>query len=118
MWPRVIEVMLGLWLWLSPFILRYPGQNEDMMLWIGDYLLGFFVIFFALASYSRKVEWAHYGNSALAVILCFYGYVISAELLSRAGQNHILVGLLILMFSILPNRVNHVPYNTDSLPFH
>lgn len=48
MWARVVEVMIGCWLAMSPFIFRHPADQEA--LWANDLPCAFGVVALALLS--------------------------------------------------------------------
>src|SRR5687768_3023767 len=52
MWARVIEVMFGCWLAMSPFIFRH--STEERVLWVNDLSSATIVIVLALASFSQR----------------------------------------------------------------
>jgi hypothetical protein len=106
MWARVVEVMLGFWLTASPFIFRYPAEETNF--WVNDLSCGFGVIALALLSFTRRFRYGHVAIAAIAIWLLFYG-LSAAYPMPPASQNHILLGLLLLMFSIIPNEANLPP---------
>lgn len=112
MWPRVIEIMLGLWLMLSPFIFHYASHIS--MAWISDLVCGFLIIAFGMISYVRTFRWVHFLTIFLAIYLIIFGYLKLFYVFQPAAQNHILVGLLLLLFAILPNHVNSTPDKWDA----
>jgi hypothetical protein len=106
MWARVIEVMLGCWLAVSPFMFRHsPG---DRALWFNDLLSALAVIVLGLVSFWPPLRFAHVANLAVALWLIAFGFLAPYPTPS-ALQNDIVVGLLLLMFAIIPNNANKPP---------
>jgi hypothetical protein len=104
MWARVIEIMLGFWLLASPFIFRFD-ETKNLA---NDLSCGLAVIVFGFLSHWRRAEWAHFLTLAVALWLVVFGF--------RAGypappsaQNQIILGLLVGMLAVIPNRTNEIP---------
>jgi hypothetical protein len=124
MWARVVEVMLGCWLAVSPFIFRFT--SEDRVLWFNDLFSALGIIVFALASFWPPTQFAHVVNFAIGLWLIAFGFLASAYPTPPGLQNDIVVGLLLLMLSIIPNHASHPPrpwhdflarrFNRASLP--
>lgn len=107
MWARVIEVMLGCWLAMSPFIFRHPA--EDKVLWSNDLISATAVIVLSVVSFWPPLRFAHVANSAIALWLIAFGFWASPYPTPPALQNDIAVGLLLLMFAIVPNEAARPP---------
>ena len=107
MWARVIEVMLGCWLALSPFIFRHAA--EDRVLWFTDLLSATAVILFALVSFWSRLRVAHVATLVVALWLIAVGFWGSPYPAPPALQNYIVVGSLLLMFAIIPNEATKPP---------
>ena len=102
MWARVVEVMLGCWLAISPFIFRHPA--EQTALWINDLACAFAVVLLALLSFWRPLRHAHLAISGVALWLIAFGYLAAPYPPPPASQNNTIVGLLLLMLAIVPNQ--------------
>jgi hypothetical protein len=107
MWARVVEVMLGCWLAVSPFVFRHAG--EERALWTNDLLCASIVVALALLSFWRPSRHAHLLTCAVALWLIGFGYLMSPHPTPPALQNDILVGWLLLMFAIIPNEASLPP---------
>jgi hypothetical protein len=107
MWARVIEVMLGCWLAMSPFIFRHAA--DETVLWFNDLISALAVIVLALVSFSAHFRYAHLAIVVVALWLMGFGFWASGYPTPPALQNDILVGLLLLMFAIIPNEANLPP---------
>jgi hypothetical protein len=106
MWARVIETMLGLWLTVSPFVFRHAAENRA--LWINDLACGFVLVTLALLSFWHPLRHAHFAIAGVALWLIVLG-LLAAYPAPPASQNHILLGLILLMFAIIPNDANLPP---------
>jgi hypothetical protein len=107
MWARVIEVMLGCWLALSPFIFRHAADQKA--LWINDLLCALAIITLALVSIWPPLRYAHLAIVVIALWLIGFGFWGAVYPTPPALQNDILVGLLLLMFAIVPNDASLPP---------
>jgi hypothetical protein len=100
MWARVVEVMLGLWLAASPFIFRHAAGQTAF--WVNDFACAFAIIALALLSFWQRLAYAHLAIGLVALWLIAFGYLTPYPA-PPASQNHILLGLVLLMFAIIPN---------------
>ena len=107
MWARVIEAMLGVWLIISPFVFRHP--SDATALWTSDLVSGSAVITLALLSYWEPTRHAHVLLLVVATWLIGFGRFWSATPLPPGQQNDIVIGLLLLMFAIIPNQATLPP---------
>lgn len=107
MWGRVIELMLGLWLVLSPFIFgHYPLHPA---LWRSDFACGIAIVLLALLSFWHTLRHVHLLNLLVAGWLIGFGYVYGGYPSPPGAQNNILLGLTLLLFAIIPNDANQPP---------
>lgn len=103
MWPRDLELALGLWLAVSPFVFGH-GADEHA-LWAQDFAGAFLLVLLAVLSYSKRTYWAHWLELPVAAWLVGSGWWSTrGEEVAAASQNHLLVGLLVAMLAIIPNR--------------
>ncbi len=106
MWVRAVEFMLGCWLALSPFILRYPP--EETFLWVNDFSCAFLIMVFSLISFYPPLNKMHIFNLGVAFWLWGLGYVKFPEIPLPPQENYVDIGLLILMLSLVPTH-SHLP---------
>jgi hypothetical protein len=120
MWARVVEFMLGCWLAISPFIFRHPA--DDRTLWVTDWVSAGLVILFALLSYWPPLKSIHLATLLVALVLVVVGRLSSWEHPPPGAQNQIVVGLLLLMFALVPSHASHPPpawdEPRDDAPLH
>lgn len=109
MWPRVVELMLGLWLAISPLILGIDLLGFTA--WNG-YVCSVLVVTASCFSYWPRARYARALTAAVALWLAGHAYITGwggphpapSEL-----HNELTVGLLLLMFAIVPNEANRPP---------
>jgi hypothetical protein len=112
MWGRVIEIMLGLWLVLSPFLFgHYPG---DRALWVSDVTCGFATVLLASVSFwwlpfLRFLGYSHLLILAVSGWLIAFGYISGGHPSAPGYQNDIFVGLTLLLIAIIPNEASLPP---------
>lgn len=107
MWPRTVEVMLGLWLAMSPFIFSHSPDQPRM--WWTDFGAAFLIITVSLASFGHRTSRAHLLNILIALWLVGYSYFAFSESPPPAVQNDLTVGILLLMLAIIPSRATAPP---------
>ncbi len=108
MWGRVVEIMLGLWLLLSPFIFEH-WQRGETGLWVSDFASGGAIIVFAALSFWQPARFAHVLNLAVAFWLIAWGYFSGGYPSAPGYQNEILVGLVLIFFAIIPTNATQPP---------
>jgi hypothetical protein len=107
MWGRIIEIMLGLWLVLSPFIFGHYPTNQP--LWKNDFVCGTAIVLLALGSFWHVLRHAHLLHLLVAGWLIGFGYVYGGYPAPPGAQNDIFLGLTLLLFAIIPNEANVPP---------
>jgi hypothetical protein len=107
MWARVIELMLGVWLLLSPFIFRETAGAGDFR--STDVSTGSTVIVLSLLSFWQPLRRSHIATGVLALWLVIWAWFAAARPGPPAVQNEIVVGLLLLMLAIVPNEASSPP---------
>lgn len=106
MWGRIVEIMTGVWLLLSPFI--FGASDDPAILW-GDTGTAILIWVLAGASYWPPLKHAHWAILLVAVGLVLVGRFSSEMPASAAQQNHIFVGLFLLLIAIIPNEASQPP---------
>ncbi|MCA9156688.1 MAG: hypothetical protein KDA72_00095 [Planctomycetales bacterium] len=106
MWGRVVEIMTAMWLMLSPFI--FAVQNDAAIFW-GDIGTATLICLLAGASYWPPLKYAHLGILLIAAALIVVGRFSSGMPATAPQQNHIFVGLFLLMIAIIPNEASRPP---------
>ncbi|MFG0256190.1 MAG: hypothetical protein ACF787_14010 [Rhodopirellula sp. JB053] len=112
MWGRVIEIMTAVWLAASPFV--FSVQSDSSILW-GDFGIALLIATLSGLSYWHPTRHAHLGILLVSVGLVLWGRftVIPPP---PAHQNHIVVGLFLLMIALIPNYASLPPrgWRTDA----
>jgi len=101
MWARTVEAVLGCWLAISPFIFGHaPG---DTYLWAHDFIMAALVFLFAVLSWWQPTRHAHVLNLLTALWLIGGAWVLAPTPAPAGYQNHVMIGLTLLLFAIVPN---------------
>lgn len=107
MWARAVEVMLGLWLLVSPFIFGHYGQRPPLVM--SDLGAGAAVILLSLATFAPSLRRAHLLNLLVAAWLVGFGRFGFPHPAPAGAQNQILVGLVLLLLAIVPPESSRPP---------
>lgn len=102
MWARIVEVMLGCWLVLSPFIFRHPG--DATFLWATDFASGTAVIVIGLLACWPKAERWRLLQLVVAAYLIAVGFVAAPPPPPAPYQNYLVIGLLLIIVGVIPTR--------------
>jgi hypothetical protein len=108
MWARTSEVMLGLWLAASPFIFGHPAHEPR--LWWNDFGMAFLIVTLSLLSFWSRASHAHLLNLFVGLWLVGIGYFGSGRPPTPAGQNELIVGLVLLMLALIPSEATLPPW--------
>ena len=103
MWSRITEILLGCWLIASPFV--FGHAHDESFWWVMDVGVGSVVILLAAASYWTRTQHAHLLLLLVTCVLFGLAYSQFGDP-PPAAQNRALVGLLLLMFALIPNRAS------------
>lgn len=112
MWGRVVEIMTAVWLAASPFVF---GVQTDAILLRSDLGVALIIWILSGASYWRPTRHAHLLILVVAVGLIVWGrFAIIPP--TPPHQNHIIVGLFLLMIALIPNEASLPPTAWRKLP--
>lgn len=108
MWPRIVELMLGVWLTISPFVFRVPAERTAVRL--VDYATGSLVVLVALLCYLPALRIAHVATLLAGLGLAVYGWSgTRGDAVDPVHQNHIITGLLLAVFAVVPTSASSPP---------
>lgn len=106
MWPRTVELMIGVWLAASPLLFAMPtGEGR----WLTCFTFGGLVVVFSCLSFWDAARHARFGTLAAGLILAAKAYFTAETPPSAPVENEFLVGLLLAMFAIVPNEATLPP---------
>jgi hypothetical protein len=103
----VTEALLAAWLAASPFVLGSSKAAPWPVL--HDLVVAALLAAPALLSLRRRWRRAHLLELPVALWLTGFGWVRHATAPTAAAQNHMLLGLVVLMLAILPSEASRPP---------
>jgi len=104
MWARTLEMAVGVWLTMSAFTFAVPGAADAIVVPLAG---GVAVLLIAL--WSRRARHAHLFVLLVALVLIVWGWARFPRPGPPAAQNAMLVGLVLGLFSIVPNEADKPP---------
>jgi hypothetical protein len=87
----------------------YLTPRWGALAYLGDLFSALGVIVLALVSFWPPMQFAHIANFAIGLWLIAFGFLASPYPTPPGLQNDIVVGLLLLMLSIIPNHASRPP---------
>lgn len=107
MWAHTVVTLLGLWLVITPIIFRVPTMSGG--LWLHDLSVGLLIMAFGAFSVFRKFDFLRLFNLLISLYLIIRAHFFFSHPRPPLEQNHYVIGLLLLMFIILPRWTNLPP---------
>jgi hypothetical protein len=98
---RVVNVLLGVWLFISAFI--WPHSQSQLT---NTWLVGVLCVLFSLAA--MAVPWARYLNTVLAVWLFISAWALPAISMGTIWNN-VLSAIAIFVVSLVPSEGERTP---------
>ena len=102
MWARVLECLVAIWLFVSPTILPY--FVHETLLQNSHLVIPFLIVIFSLFSFHSAFRKIHLVNFLLGVWLLGLGYIAYPLDPLPSQENSVVVGLLIMLFSLVPTH--------------
>ncbi len=98
MWPRIVEIMLGLWLVLSPLIFRLGAGDPALI--INHLIYGTATV--AVSLIAIRVRFLRIVTIAIGLSLIGYGYVAGGYPPAPGYLNLIVIGVLVGALGLIP----------------
>ena len=98
-WQDWANVVLGVWLILSPAILGYAEAGT--LAAPHSYAIGIAIAAFALAALYRFYRWEEGVNLALGLWLIAAPFVLGFSHIDAAAWNHVIVGVLVALDALM-----------------
>lgn len=106
MWPRVVELMLGAWLAISPL---FVADDVGGFGAVNAYVCAALVATASCLAYWEPTRHARALTLTVGLWLTGRAYLVADFPAEPMVQNEFLVGLLLLMFAIVPNNISQPP---------
>jgi len=97
-WQDLAIVVLGLWLYISPFLLQYISTSPAAA--ISSFIIGTLMIGIAMLGLSTHQFWEEWGNLVFAVFLVASPWLLGFTAIPLAMWNAIIVGTLVAICNI------------------
>lgn len=94
--PRIVEVILGVWLFISAFV--WPHTQAQMT---NTWILGVLCVIFALVA--MAVPWVRYLNTLLAIWLFISAWALPTISVGTIWNN-VLVSIAVFIVSLVPSE--------------
>lgn len=107
-----MEIMLGLWLVLSPLVWGHDSSHPE--LWRSDAISGTAVIGLAVLSFwpCRVLGFLRHAHVLILLVASWvvgFSYVQSGHPAAPGYQNALLTGLTLLLVAVIPNDASQPP---------
>jgi hypothetical protein len=107
MWPRIAEILIGLWLLASPWVLAY---NTAVSAWhMNGFVCGSAIVLLGVLSFWRGSKKAHLAEIPVSLWILSFAYFGSAHPAPAIAQSDFLTALFLLNFAIIPSQANLPP---------
>ncbi len=106
MWARHCEVFLGIWLAISWLIFSYTPNMHSMIYF--DWAICSLICIFSLSGYLPRLRYCHLMNFIVGCSLIGIAFT-SPDGHLPPYQNYMVIGLLLLMFPIVPTNASQPP---------
>ena len=107
MWPRACELVIGVWLIASTFVLPHDSMTSPWR--INDWVCGTSIIVLAGLCFWPKLYRAHLVEILIALWMLGFAFVNSSHPAPPAPQSDVLAALFLLNFAIIPTRASVPP---------
>ncbi len=95
-WQDWVNQVLGAWLFISPWVLRYAGTPAA---W-NAYVMGAGIVVFALIAAYMPKAWEELINTALGVWLVVSPFVLGFSASEMVALHTVVVGILVAAFAV------------------
>lgn len=107
MWPRLCEIVIGLWVAASPWVL--PAGSGPQWVAINEAVSGAACVLIAIVSCLRPREWWHLLQIPLALWIVAAAYFTSPVPATATAQSDLLAAFFLVNFAIIPTRATEPP---------
>jgi hypothetical protein len=111
-WQDWVNLILGIWLFLSPWILGFHNSmtGDSWNFWIIG--VAFFV--FGIAALNTRTLWEEWVNLVLGIWLIISPWVLRYSNVATARDDAVVVGIIVAVLSIWALAEKHAPIGTAS----
>ncbi|HEY2863882.1 MAG TPA: SPW repeat protein [Casimicrobiaceae bacterium] len=103
-WQDWINLLLGVWLFISPWAIGYSGSSS-IAAW-NAWVLGVAIVVFAAIAVSMPQLWEEVINIVLGVWMVISAWVLGFSSVRSAETNAVIVGVLVIIFAVWAFALN------------
>lgn len=96
-WQDPLNIILGLWMAASPWVLGYSADTYPTLSAI---IAGTLIVLFAASEFFKAMAWEEWTNVALGVWLVISPWVLGFSGLSMMMWNAVAVGLVVALLAL------------------
>ena len=96
-WQDALNVILGIWLFVSPWVLGYSGAQVPA--W-NAWAVAVVVFLLSVASLAQFRKWEEWINVLLGIWLILSPWILHFNSLSKATSNAIIVGIIVGLLAL------------------
>lgn len=105
MWPRIVEIALGLWLMVSPAVVG-QGAGGRWVPWI----VGAVIVALAGSTFvSRRFRLLNVAQLPVAAFLIVWGWSQTPRPGPASAQSLLLTGLVLALMAVVPTEATRLP---------
>lgn len=96
-WPNWLNVLLAIWLFISPWVLQYAAvETAAWNAWV----VAIAIAALSIAALARLAQWEEWVNLALGVWLIFSPWILGFSANANAMGNAVIVGIICAILAI------------------
>jgi hypothetical protein len=96
-WPNWLNVLLAIWLFISPWVLRYAAvETAAWNAWV----VAIVIAALSIAALARLAQWEEWVNLALGVWLIVSPWILGFSANANAMGNAVIVGIICAILAI------------------
>jgi hypothetical protein len=103
-WQDVINFLLGIWLFVSPWVVGYAGAGTIATI---AWALGIIVAILALLAILASQWWEEWLNAAIGLWILVSAWVLHVSANPKVLWNNLIVGALLVILSLWSLLIEH-----------
>lgn len=107
MWPRITELIIGLWIVASPFLFGVADIASSLA--ATSLVCGTVVVTASILSFWEPARHARAATALIGLWLLGFAYMTAARPAELELQNLFVCGLLLILLAVVPNEAKQPP---------
>ena len=121
-WPHVVSLLIGIWLFLSPWILGFNGLNPAAWtlnpIATNAWIIGTMIMLLALLAFVSHEKWEDWLGAGLGAWLFISAWVMRVSAYPEILWNNLVLGTLIFALAIWSVWLRRSPREIDRPNVH